>query len=123
MAHFVVPPTARSGRQQTVSNTASDPEQTSLIAFAEYERDTVAEIEPVIDRRLESIEIGDRLFQPTKCLAQSRVNSLEILGIGAVIGQFTHRLVLSAQGIEQRARSTHIFPIKRSGLRSAIRRV
>ena len=41
----------------------------------------MTQVEAVIDRRLEPIEIRDRLLQPAKCLAQPRVDRLEVLDI------------------------------------------
>src|SRR6266700_8113424 len=71
------------------------------------EYQTVPQVEPVIDRRLEPAQIRHRLFQPAKRLAQPRIDRLEALDVGVLLGRFARQLVLSAQLIKERTRLVH----------------
>jgi hypothetical protein len=61
----------------------------------------MTQIEVVSDGRFEPIEVRNRPFQPTKCLAQPRVDCLEGLDIGMLVRRLAHRFVLSPQLVEQ----------------------
>jgi hypothetical protein len=64
------------------------------------ERDAVAEIETMVDRRLEPIQVGQCLFEPAKCLAETCIDLLEVLDV-LQRGRLPRRFVLSTQLVEQ----------------------
>jgi hypothetical protein len=72
-----------------------------------FEDEAVAQIEAVIDRRLEFIQVGNRLLQPAKCLSKPRVDRLEGLDIGVLMSRLARLLVLDAQFVEQRRSVRH----------------
>src|SRR5207253_10479118 len=71
----------------------------------EYE--AMTEIESMLDRRLQPVEIRNRFFQPAKRLAQPRVDFLEALDVGVLMRRLSRRLVLYAQFVEQRSLLRH----------------
>jgi hypothetical protein len=54
----------------------------------------------VVDRRLQAVEIGDRLFEPAKRLAQSRVDLLEAFDVRLALRRLANGLVFGAQFVE-----------------------
>src|SRR4030095_13622313 len=71
------------------------------------EHHAVAQIETVIDRGLEAIEVGNRFLQPTKCLAHSGVDLLKTLDVRVGGRNLSCRLVFGAQFVEQRGSVGH----------------
>ena len=67
----------------------------------------MTQVEAVIDRRFELIQVRDRLLQPSKCLAQPCVDRLEALDVGVLMGRLARRFVLGAQFVEQRGSVWH----------------
>lgn len=77
------------------ANVASSVPDRSVPEPGRFEDKTMPQIEPVIDGRLESTQIRHLLFQPTKRLAQPRIDRLETLGVGMRVGRFADRPILS----------------------------
>src|SRR5215472_123234 len=71
------------------------------------EDEAVTQIEAVLDRGLEPAQVGHRLFEPSKRLAQPSIDRLEALHIGMLLGRLASSLVLSAQLVEQGGRFIH----------------
>src|SRR3981081_249407 len=61
----------------------------------------------MVDRRLDPVEIRDRLLEPAECLAHSGVELLEAFDFTMVRHGLPGRLVLGAQLIEQRRAGLH----------------
>src|ERR1700682_473275 len=65
------------------------------------EHEAMTEVETVIDRGLEPIEVGDRLLEPSERLAHARIDVPETLDVGMLGRRLALRLVWSAQFVEQ----------------------
>ena len=83
---------------------------------------TSRQVESMLDRGLQSIQVRNRLFQPAKSLAQLGVDCLEARDIGVFVRRLTRSLVLRAELVEQRRsirhlRSPGIYESRRSACR------
>ena len=61
------------------------------------EHETVAQVEAVRDRRLDAVQVGERLVEPRVRVAHVLVDGLEAFDIVVRIIQRARRLVLAAQ--------------------------
>ena len=86
----------------------------SVTEARRLEHKAMTEIELVLDRWLEAIQVGNRLLQPAKRLAQASVDGLEALHVRVLMSRVARHLVLCAQLLEQRSRlvHTHLVSIK-----------